>query len=1169
MNHWKKRAVVASIASSLVVPSVVSAAPASVEKPEYDVKERLGLSAKEKSKLLYKQKQEEMKKYSEDTIIVKYSKKLSVADHRRLGGQVIRTYPEFGYDVVKLQKGKKLESTLTNYRKASGVHSAVPSVKVELLGGQADPKAKEMYHLSLLQIDKALTLAGENKVKVAVIDTGIDVNHPELKNKVLAPYNVSDPANPGSPAEHGTHVAGIIASEANNGVGGKGVNPNASILPIDVFSGMLGASDYVVADGILHAIEQGANVINMSIGSFYESPIIKGAVKKAVDKGIVVVAAAGNSGNMEYEYPASFDGVISVGATNDKNQKAYFSTYGPGIDVVAPGENVYSSLYTPFKGSTFANMSGTSMSSPIVAGVASLIKSKYPKLDSYQVNYILQQTAKDLGSKGFDLDYGHGLIDPVAALKMDAKNIPSFKEKTAAEVLKTAVAINASKQGVTKTGSLKEMKQKDWYKVDVNKGDYVQSILEGAANYDYKLELRFYPEGKTESSKPVEIQTVKQSEVEGYLYKADSKGTLVIGVADRNENYSKEGKSTYQLKVMKDQPNQEEKATKENPVKIESLPFKQSGLQLLGEQDAADKHYYTFTFDKPTKLNVDLSALPGLDTELRIYTADMFNEEPPADLPEFEKEMWPYPEYVGNMNGYSKGESLAFEAMPGMEYVLEVSSEATSFASIFDFLFFGGMMSTKGAASAGALLPYELKVDTKELPEDEDGFPVQAVELTPEEIEEMMKEMNPQSKLDRKSTNVLADPYNMEMFFGFSEYGKEELALIKENAKEMTIGQTQEGYFQVMGDQDWYKLNLDESAVYQFAMDKSKTLQPSMTIYEYDEKSDSIFEVYSSWFEENPILHANSAEKAHATLHLDKSKQYFVKTDNMGALSFDPYKLTSKKLKDELPDAHENNDTDIQAKVLKTGSKVKGNFMKQGDVDMFYYKHRQADSLYGFYLNPLQASASEKAGLPFHFTLPLDPLAVIVEDTNGNMRMDGSEINSAMYYDRGWGNEPEAGSFKAKKDVGYFFVLESWTGSNVNGYELSLNALNTKDEDAHSKVVNNIPSKPLSLKKINDKKWEAKAFLNAGVPFGDKDYYQFDVAAKGNYTFTFQTPVELDGVVTVYNAKGQVVKKLDHYMMGDQEIDTLSLEKGKYFVEVKDADLRSSSNPYTLTIQKQ
>ncbi|WP_110112572.1 S8 family peptidase [Bacillus sp. CGMCC 1.16541] len=1167
MKNWKKKAVVASIASSLVIPTAVSAAPANVEKPEYDAKERLGLSSKEKTKLLYKQKQEEMKKYSQDTIVVKYSKKLSAADHRRLGGQVIRTYPEFGYDVVKLQKGKKLEDALRAYRQLGGVVSATPSVKVEKFGGQADPKMKEMYHLSLLEIDKALTLAGNHKVKVAVIDTGIDVNHPELKNKVLAPYSVNDPANPGRPEEHGTHVAGIIAGEANNGIGGKGVNPNATILPIDVFGGMMGATDYSVADGILYAVEQGANVINMSIGSYYESPIIKDAVKKAVDKGIVVVAAAGNGAEMNYEYPASFDGVISVGATNDKNEKAYFSTYGPSIDVVAPGENVYSSLYTPFKGSTFANMSGTSMSSPIVAGVASLIKSKYPDLNSYQVNYILQQTAKDLGNKGFDLDYGHGLVDPVAALKMDVKDIPSFKEKTASEVLKAAVAIDAAKQGATKTGSLKAMKQKDWYKVDVNKGDYVQSILEGAANYDYKLELRFYPEGKTESAEPVQVQTVKQGEVEGYLYKADSKGTLVIGVADRNENYSKEGKSTYQLKVMKDQPNQELKATKEEPIPIASLPFKQSDLQLLGEKDAAGKHYYTFTFDEPTKLNVDLSALPGLDTELKVYTADMFNEEPPADLPEWEKDMWPHAEFVSNNYGYSKGESLTFEASPGMQYILEVSSEASSYSSIFDFLFGGPMSATSNVKSAGSLLPYELNVTTKELPEDEDGFPVYEQEPTPEELEEMMKEMNPQARFSRKSS-LLADTYDMNFFFGWSEYGKEEVALIKERAQEMNISETQKGYFQVMGDQDWFKLNVDESAIYQFAMGKSKTLQPNIGIYEYDPKTDTLFEVTNSWFEDHPALHTDREQKAYATLHLDKSKHYFVKVENGGYLSFDAYQLTSKKIKDDIVDQNENNDTDIKSKVLKAGSKVKGNFMKQNDVDMFYYKHRQADGLFGFYVNPLQATASEKSGLPLHLTLPLDPLAVIVEDTNGNMRMDGSEINSAMFYDYGWGNEPEVGSFKAKKDVGYFFILESWTGSNVNGYELSLNALNTKDEDADSKVVNNVPSKPLSLKKVNDKKWEAKGLLNAGVPFGDKDYYQLDVAAKGNYTFTFNAPVELDGVVTIYNAKGQLVKKMDHYMTGDQEIDTLSLDKGKYFVEVRDADMRSSSNAYALTIEK-
>ena len=129
-----------------------------------------------------------------------------------------------------------------------------------------------MYHLNLLQMDKALELAGNHDVTVAVIDSGVDFKHPDLKSQVLPPYNAAAPANTTYSGDHGTHVAGIIAAAKDNGVGGHGINPNAKLLPIDVFNGNEGANDFIIAQGILYAIEQGVDVINMSLGGYGESP---------------------------------------------------------------------------------------------------------------------------------------------------------------------------------------------------------------------------------------------------------------------------------------------------------------------------------------------------------------------------------------------------------------------------------------------------------------------------------------------------------------------------------------------------------------------------------------------------------------------------------------------------------------------------------------------------------------------------------------------------------------------------------------------------------------------------------------------------------------------------------------------------------------------------------
>ena len=131
-----------------------------------------------------------------------------------------------------------------------------------------------------------------------------------------------------------------------------------------------------------------------------KSPIIEEAVNQALEKNIVIVAAAGNTGDATPSYPAAYEGVISVGSTNEQKKLSNFSSFGPSIDVVAPGEGIYSTMYDYEKKSTFMSLDGTSMASPVVAGIASLILSKYPQLTPTQVEYILEHSAQDLGAAG-------------------------------------------------------------------------------------------------------------------------------------------------------------------------------------------------------------------------------------------------------------------------------------------------------------------------------------------------------------------------------------------------------------------------------------------------------------------------------------------------------------------------------------------------------------------------------------------------------------------------------------------------------------------------------------------------------------------------------------------------------------------------------------------------
>lgn len=202
--------------------------------------------------------------------------------------------------------------------------------------------------------------------------------------------------NPMDEEGHGTHVAGTIAAE-NNGTGATGVAYNARIMPVRVL-GPNGGSYSDVADGIRYAVNNGANVINLSLGGNSSSDVVRDAIQYAAEQGVVVVMAAGNSGGSSPHYPAyeATDWGIAVGAVNSSKQMASWSNRAgiPALDyVVAPGVGVYSTI----PGNTYATYSGTSMATPHVAGVAALILSANPNLTAAEVESILTQTANPTG----------------------------------------------------------------------------------------------------------------------------------------------------------------------------------------------------------------------------------------------------------------------------------------------------------------------------------------------------------------------------------------------------------------------------------------------------------------------------------------------------------------------------------------------------------------------------------------------------------------------------------------------------------------------------------------------------------------------------------------------------------------------------------------------------
>lgn len=245
---------------------------------------------------------------------------------------------------------------------------------------------------------------GSSSQEIAVLDTGVDYTHPDLDGKVIRGYDFVQRDNtPQDQNGHGTHVAGIAAAETNNATGIAGMAPNTKILAVRVLDANGSGSLANIADGIIYAADAGAEVINLSLGCDCSTTTLQNAVNYAWNRGVVLVAAAGNDGvNTTFE-PASYANVIAVGATDSSNRKASFSNWGTWVDVMAPGVDIVST----YPGNRYVYLSGTSMASPYVAGQAALLRGQGK--NNVQTRAAIQNTARNMTGVGTYVR--HGLIN--------------------------------------------------------------------------------------------------------------------------------------------------------------------------------------------------------------------------------------------------------------------------------------------------------------------------------------------------------------------------------------------------------------------------------------------------------------------------------------------------------------------------------------------------------------------------------------------------------------------------------------------------------------------------------------------------------------------------------------------------------------------------------------
>ncbi len=264
-------------------------------------------------------------------------------------------------------------------------------------------------------------------IKIAIIDSGVDNKHPDLKVAggvcVLDTVLDENACNRSYMDDngHGTHVAGIISAQ-DNAVGTVGVAPGASIYALKALDSQGYGTTSSILAGLDWSIKNKMNIINLSLSTPYNDPSVKAMVDKAYGEGILLIAAAGNEEHItgkeqNVQYPAKYDNVIAVSSLGENRSILKTSSIGTQIELTAPGGNIYSTVPVSLNSKGYASMSGTSMASPFVAGLAALYMEKYPEMTHKEIRELLHENAKDLGAAGKDPLYGHGLIQADTAVE--------------------------------------------------------------------------------------------------------------------------------------------------------------------------------------------------------------------------------------------------------------------------------------------------------------------------------------------------------------------------------------------------------------------------------------------------------------------------------------------------------------------------------------------------------------------------------------------------------------------------------------------------------------------------------------------------------------------------------------------------------------------------------
>lgn len=567
------------------------------------------------------------------------------------GTLVIRRQAEAAVDVVRpAEASADVEAWLRRLRSTPGVEYVHPNGRVHALelsaaqqaddsppaeaaAGEAsalaaaaapkaaasDPElAKQSYLKQIGALAAWKTVREQTALTIAIVDTGIDLDHPDLKKNLVPGINLIDTDMPPEDNNgHGTSVAGVIAASGNNGIGVSGILWKAKLMPIKALDHNGDGTEQDLGEAILYAVRKQAKIVVLSVGLYRYSPYMQDIVNYAESKGVLLVAAAGNDGqSLEsmavVKYPAAYSTVLAVGGVKADNSPDLRSNPGTELDLSAAWN-----VYTTAVGGSYKKEEGTSMAAPQVAAAAALIWARYPKLKTYQVRELLRQTTRNIGQSGFDNRTGYGLLQIDKALSTPV-NADGFEPN---DTRGTAALLPLNKQisAVLNTG-----KDIDWYTVE--------------APYDGKLTMKY--QSLTESGAAIPpvrlLHYVNGVQKNTYTTKLASgnaeftikKGTQKIGVQFMNSDNG--ARQPYLLDssfIMKPD------AYESNDQTYEAFALSPRSQTVVGNfHQKADRDWYAITFKQSGTLRLTLEGNtaridPGLAIQRAGQSLRTYDEE--------------------------------------------------------------------------------------------------------------------------------------------------------------------------------------------------------------------------------------------------------------------------------------------------------------------------------------------------------------------------------------------------------------------------------------------------------------------------------------------------------------------------------------------------------------